>query len=199
MPLTLLVVGAGILVSYLRGGRLGRIAEADLRWSSLLFVGLFLQLGVDRAAGSGWLGDGEGYVALLVSQVLVLVWVAVNWWRPGMLLVLLGLLMNALVIGANGAMPVSADAIAAIGLPGAQVPPGKHVLLTEATRLPFLADVFPLPPMRTIISAGDIVLAAGLLPLVHHLMTYRTPIERRGGPRSVRAARGGSAPGSGPG
>ena len=197
MPLTLLVVGAAVIVSYLRGGRLSRIADADLRWSTLLFVGLFLQLGVDRAAGAGWIGEGEGYLALLASQVLVLVWVAVNWWRPGMLLVFLGLLLNAVVIGANGAMPVDPDAITAIGLHGAEVPPGKHVLMTDETRFPYLADTWPLPPLRTIISVGDIVLAAGLVPLVHHLMTYRTALERRGGRRRGAGATegGGARPG----
>lgn len=183
MPLTILIVGASILVSYPRGGRLSRVADAGLRHTWLLFVGLLLQVATDQAAGAGLLDDGQGYPALLASQLLVLAWVAANWWRPGMLLVFLGLLLNAVVIGANGAMPVSPDAIAAIGLPGAEVPPGKHVLMTEATRLGVLADIWPLPPLRTIISIGDVVLAAGLVPLTHHLLTYRPPADRRGGAR----------------
>ncbi|MBW3620212.1 MAG: DUF5317 domain-containing protein [Actinobacteria bacterium] len=183
MPLTVLIVGAAVVLSLLRGGRFGRIAEADLRLTWLLFVGLALQLGVDAAAARGHLEGNDGYVLLLLSQLLVVGWTLANWWRPGMLLIFLGLALNAAVMAANGAMPVAPEAIEAIGLEGAEVPPGKHELMTEDTRLAVLADTWPLPPIRTIISIGDIVLAAGLIPLVHHLMTYRTPAERRGGPR----------------
>jgi hypothetical protein len=183
VALTPIVVGGAILVSYLRGGRLSRLAGADLRATWLLFVGVGLQVSLDLAATRGLLEGTAGWLVLLASQVLVLVWCGLNWWRPGMLLVVLGLFLNALVIGANGAMPVDPDAIAALGIAGAEVPPGKHELLTEATRLAILADIWPLPPVRTIISIGDVVLAAGLVPLVHHLMTYRPPVERRGGVR----------------
>jgi hypothetical protein len=184
MPLVAFTVGAAILVSYLRGGRISRIADAELRHGWLLFLGLLLQLAVDALTVRDLLGQPAGYLLLLASQLLVLVWVLVNWWRPGMLLVALGLVMNALVIGANGAMPVSQDAIDALGIGEVTVHPGKHELMTDETRFGWLADVHPLPPLRTIVSVGDVVLAAGLLPLVHHLMTYRTPAERRGGHRS---------------
>ena len=36
----------------------------------------------------------------------------------------------------------------------------KHVLLTDATRLPFLADVLPLP--GAVLSLGDVFLAIGV-------------------------------------
>lgn len=183
MPFTLLVVGAAVAASLVRGGRLRRIALADVRGSWLVFTGLALQVGVEVAAGRGWLAGPAGSALLLASQALVLVWVVRNWFRPGMLLIGIGLLLNATVIAANGAMPVDPDAIRSLGLSGAEPPPGKHELLTESTRLAVLADRFPLPPLRTIISVGDVVLAAGLVPLVHHLLTYRPPVERRGGPR----------------
>ena len=184
MPLTLIVVGVALVGSILRGGRLGRMAEADLRATWLLFLGLALQVAVEIAAVRGHLGGDAGYALILVSQLLVVLWTAVNWWRPGMALILLGLVLNATVMAANGAMPVAPDAIEAVGLDGAEVPPGKHELMDDDTRLAFLGDTWPLPPIGTIVSIGDIVLAAGLIPLVQHLMTYRTPEERRGGPRS---------------
>jgi hypothetical protein len=185
VPLTLTIVGGAILISYLRGGRLSRIANSDLRMSWLLFAGLFLQLGVDLAATRVGFGGAGAYGVLLASQVFVLGWVLANWWRPGMVLIGLGLLMNAVVIGANGAMPVDRGAIQSLDIgDDVEVHPGKHVEADDDTRLRWLADVYPLPPIRTIVSLGDMVLAAGLVPLVHHLMTYRTPAERRGGSRS---------------
>jgi hypothetical protein len=113
-------------------------------------------------------------VLLLASQLFVVAWVVANRHLRGLWLVAAGLLCNALVMGANGAMPVSPEAIAALGLEGAQVPPGKHMLLTESTRLPWLADIIPVPPIRSIISVGDLVLAAGLVPVTHTLMTWPT-------------------------
>jgi hypothetical protein len=55
------------------------------------------------------------------------------------------------------------------------------VLLDDATRLPWLADIWPLPPLRSIISIGDVVLAAGLIPLLHALMSW-TPPDAPGSP-----------------
>lgn len=188
MPLTLAVIVAALAVSLLRGGRLRRLAHAPIRHSWLLATGIALQVGVDVTAARGIAPGSLGTVGLVSSQLLVVGWVVVNRYRPGMPLILLGLLMNLAVIAANGAMPVDPDAIAAAGGSAAVPPLGKHELLTEATRLPFLADIFGIPLLRTVVSAGDVVLAAGLVPLVHDLMTYRPPHERRGGRRQDAVA-----------
>jgi hypothetical protein len=175
VPFVLVSIAIAVAASYARGGRLHRIADAPLRWSWLLFVGVGLQVIVDLGAGRGWLPDAgwSGYLLLLLSHLVVLGWVVANWHLPGMRLVTIGLGLNALVIGANGAMPVDPDAIRALGIDGATVPPGKHTLLDDQTRLPWLADIWPLPPLRSIISVGDVVLAAGLIPLTHALMSAR--------------------------
>lgn len=183
MPLVVVVVGVAVVVSYLRGGRLRRVPDAELRQTWLLFAGLAVQLFVDVAAERAWVGDTTGYLLLLASQLLVFGFILANWWRPGIGLIALGLLMNALVIGANGAMPVDVAAIEQLGVENVQVPPGKHEPMTDDTRLAWLGDVYPVSPIRTIVSLGDVVLALGLVPFVHHLMTYRTAAERRGGRR----------------
>ncbi len=182
MPFTILVLGVAVAVGYLRGGRLSRIAEV-VGWSWLLLVGLALQMAVEAAASRGQLPSLLGTGLLLTSQLLVGVWALLNRYLPGMPLILLGLLLNTIVLAANGAMPVAPEAIAAVGLPGMEPVPGKHELMTDDTRFGYLADVVPLPPLRTIVSVGDIVLGAGIIPLLSHLMSYRTPVERRGGRR----------------
>lgn len=181
MPFTLSVLVLAVGLAYLRGGRLKRLEQAHLRWSWLLIVGVGLQVAVDVSAGRGLFGDAStaGWLLLLASQLLVLGWVLANVHLPGTALIGAGLVLNAVVIAANGAMPVSPEAIAAIGVEPTASPTGKHTLLTDGTRLPWLADILPLPPLRTIISVGDVVLAAGLIPLAHALMTYRSPEERR--------------------
>lgn len=183
VPLTLVVIVAALAVSLLRGGRLGRLVDAPIRHSWLLAVGIALQVGVDVSAARGLAPGLLSSAVLVSSQLLVVAWVVVNRYRPGMPLILLGLLMNLAVIAANGAMPVDPDAVAAAGGPDLVAPLGKHELLTDSTHLPFLADIFGIGLLRTVVSAGDVVLAAGLIPLVHDLMTYRPPHERRGGLR----------------
>jgi hypothetical protein len=181
VPFVLTVLVLAVAVSYARGGRLRRVADAPLRWAWLLFAGVAIQLVTDLAAGRGWLPDAElpTYLLLLASQVLVVIWVGANWHLPGTLLVCLGLAMNATVMAANGAMPVDPAAMQTLGVETSQVPPGKHTLLTDETRLPWLADIWPVPPLRSIISVGDVVIGAGLLPLTHSLMTYVPTAQRR--------------------
>ena len=181
VPFTLTVLLVAVAIGYARGGRLHRLVDAPLHWTWLLFVGLALQVAVDVIVGRGLLADASpaSWSLLAASQALVLAWVLRNWHLPGMVLVGLGLLANVVVVAANGAMPVDPEAIVAVGGDPAALEPGKHTLLTDQTRLPWLADVWPLPLLRSIISIGDVVLAAGLLPLTHHLMTYRTAPERR--------------------
>ena len=175
MSLAVATLAVAVVVALLRGGRLRRIADSDLRWAGLLFLGVVLQVIVDLAAGRGVIGGGLTYAGLLASQIVVLAWVLGNRRQRGMALIGLGLLLNAVVMAANGAMPVDPDAVRALGVDTVAIAPGKHELLTSQTRLPWLADVLAVPPIRTVISVGDLVLATGIAVLVHHLMTRRPP------------------------
>ncbi len=178
---TLAVLVLAVGIAYARGGRLARLAHAPLHASWLLVAGLALQVGVDVAAARGLLGTATtaGWLLLLASQMLVVAWIIANRHLPGTVLIAAGLALNAIVIAANGAMPVAPEALAALGAEPGATPTGKHTLLTDETRLPWLADILPLPALRVVISVGDLVLAAGLIPLAHALMTYRPPEERR--------------------
>ncbi|MCA1784196.1 MAG: DUF5317 domain-containing protein [Intrasporangiaceae bacterium] len=182
MFFVVLVLMIAIGASLVRGGRFHRIGRAPLRTTWLLFVGVALQVAADAGVVLGWF-EGTGtisYGLLLASQVVVVAWVLRNAYLPGLALVAIGLALNAAVMGANGAMPVHPEAIAALGQDPGELVRGKHVLLDDDTRWWWLADIWPVPPIRSIISIGDVVLAAGLLPITHHLMTFRTPAERRG-------------------
>lgn len=188
MPYTLAIVLIAVAGSYARGGRLHRLAEAEVRAPWLLFLGLGLQLAVDLGAGRGLLADASaaGLTVLISSQALVVVWLMLHRELPGVWLVALGLALNAIVIAANGAMPVDPSAVRALGLGELEIPIGKHTELTDDTRLPWLADVLPVPPLRSIVSVGDLVIALGLLPLTHALM--RDP-DRGGRPSRRRVSR----------
>lgn len=179
MPFTLAALTLAVLVSLARGGRVTNLAERPLHASWLLFAGVAIQVGVDLAAARGLLPDAgwSGWALLVFSQLLVVAFLIANRRLPGVWLVAAGLLLNVAVIAANRAMPVDPAAIAALGLEGAEVAPGKHTLLTDETLLPWLADIIPVPWLRSIVSVGDLVLAAGLLPLTHGLLRADTEVE----------------------
>ena len=187
MPFTVAVLTLAVTLSWVRGGRLRRVADAEITAGWLLFAGVGIQIGVDLAAGRGWLPDAglAGWSLLGASQLLVVLFVVRNRQLSGIWLVALGLLLNMAVMAANRAMPVDPAAMAAIGVEGAEVPLGKHTLLTDETLLPWLADIIPVPWLGSILSVGDLVLAIGLIPLTHALMTSppRREHEPAGDPR----------------
>jgi hypothetical protein len=113
---------------------------------------------------------------LVTSTALVGLWLAANLpRRPSVARVAFGLLaagwaLNVAVMAPNHGMPVSRAALDAVGAPPtADVAAGnlyKHVALDGDTTLPWLGDVVALPPLRMIVSAGDIVMAGGIVLLV---------------------------------
>jgi hypothetical protein len=128
---------------------------------------------------------------MVLSAVLIVIFVVRNRWLPGMALIATGFVLNALVVTANGGMPVSLTAAESAGL---QITDHmredkKHVLLTHDSRLSFLADVIPLPMPggvgANVLSAGDLVLATGIGVLVCNGMVRPGP-----GRRARQVARG---------
>ena len=94
-----------------------------------------------------------------------------------------GLVLNILVIGVNGGMPVSTSALetagaGAEGLIGAGT--AKHHLMGPGDTLTALADVIGIPPpVGAVISIGDVLLYAGVAALVVMIMLGRSGENRR--------------------
>lgn len=171
MIVALLVAVLATLAALARGGSLENLAATQVRWLSLLFGSLAVQVAFD-VADPVWLGEGGGLLVLLATNAAVVVFLALNRQLPGMRLAALGLLLNVIVIAANGAMPVSEPAAATVGLADELRDPGvKHEILDDQTRLPFLGDVIPIPGLQKIISIGDIVLALGIGMLAYRRTT----------------------------
>lgn len=142
----------GIVAGLLLGGRLERLSDLRLAWWPLLLVAAALRVALpwlDEVAFSGYLVAFAGIVAVAGRNRSI----------SGMSLVAAGAGLNLVVVGLNGGMPVSASAAAAAG---AVIPDdGLHHVLGPATALPFLADVLPLPLLRSVYSIGDVLIAAG--------------------------------------
>lgn len=186
-----IVLFFALAISMLRGGRLINLGDIELSAWWLLFIALGLQLGTQWLPEEDW-ADTAGLVMILGSFVLLMVLVLANRKKPGMWIAGLGVLMNFIVIAANGGMPVLAEAaevasgfeVSNPDLSGSY----KHILLEEGSRLTFLADVIPLrlAGIGEVISLGDIFLALGLGAFLEHEL--RRP--RRWFKRGARAQAG---------
>ena len=172
-----LILGAillSIAVGYLVGGSLRNLSRVRIRWPALALVGLGLQL---VPTGSG---TTTGFMLLMVSFALLLVFGLANVRSAGFPLIVLGLVLNALVIGVNHGMPVQRHALIASGQANTLVAlerdgGAKHHLATARDRLLFLGDVTPVPqPIGQVISAGDVATYLGVMWFVLAAMRPRS-------------------------
>ncbi len=156
---------AAVVVGFALGGSLTALGALDLRARSLVWAAV-------AAQALGAVIGGPAYaLGLMVSAVLVGRFLLRNRGVRGTGLLALGLLANALVVGLNGAMPVSVAAASRSGTTTQDILLGadpRHEIAGPGTRLRWLGDVIPAPwPARPeVISPGDVLIAAGLAQLV---------------------------------
>ena len=196
MLLVAVSIVLGIAVGLASGGSLSRLAETRLRAWPLAILGLGLQVAATPAGPGGWLAG-----ALLGASYLCLgALFAANVRLPGVPLVAVGIALNALVIGVNGGMPVSDDALrAAYGTEYEAMrrtlieegPPQHHLARPDDVLLP-LADVIGIrAPVKQVFSVGDLTSMGGFVWL---LAAATRGVQTAAG----RAAGGDGAPRAGP-
>ncbi len=161
------------VVALLRGGKLSRLVALPLRWPALPLLALAVQLAVIHFPRPHGQSFDLPAIALLLSYLLLLLAVWLNRHIPGLALLGLGLLLNLVVIAANGGyMPIAPETMERIGhgdadafLPGSRVAGTKDIALPqEQTRLWFLSDIFILPfpfPFSGAFSLGDVLITVG--------------------------------------
>jgi len=182
MPM-LWAVGIGVIVGLIRGGNLANLGRLRLRATYLILLALLIQVLIfPLGSGGPVVAVGTAYFHLL-SYALLLAFVVLNRRYPEILVMGVGLVLNLVVIAANGGyMPASAIALTRAGLPevATALREGLHhantVLMGEATRLNFLGDFLYLPagvPLATAFSIGDVVLGLGLAVLLARRMVKR--------------------------
>jgi Family of unknown function (DUF5317) len=160
------ILGIGLLLGWGLGGRLRNLGAVRIPMWPLAFVGLALQI-VPVPALGGSLGDLAPVGLLLLSYVVLVIFVALNWRLRGFVLIGAGLLLNAVVIGVNQGMPVSEHAARrsgqgeAISRLASGSDPKHHLADDESVLLP-LADVIPVgSPFNIVVSVGDVVSYVG--------------------------------------
>jgi hypothetical protein len=166
LALLVAIVAAGIAVA--RGGSLDNLARTKFEWTPVLFGALALQIVFEIWTPKSF-GPGMRLAITLLSIAGVLLFLLLNRSLPGAVIAAVGLGLNVLVISVNGAMPVSLHAarIAGISFSSFDNLGIKHEILTSATKLPWIADILPVPHTQKIFSVGDVFLAAGLAVLAY--------------------------------
>ena len=118
----------------------------------------------------------HGFSLMIPIFGLVGIWLVINLpkrdaaFQGAILAILLGGLMNAAAIAANGRMPFSESALRAAQVSAEQWARGdrspKHVAADEDTWLLWLGDIVPVAPIEKVVSIGDIVLLLGVAALL---------------------------------
>jgi hypothetical protein len=175
----LYAVVAGIVLGYLVGGRLDRLARLRIRAWPIALAGLAVQLVLFSSAGESLPADLVPAVYLL-STVAVLVVVLLNLRIPGLALVAIGAFSNLAAILANGGrMPVDAEVLASLGkdLDGG---PTNSVVVADPALRP-LTDIIALPawlPFANVISIGDVLIGLGIaIAIVAGMRGVGPPLE----------------------
>jgi hypothetical protein len=169
----LYAIQIGIVVGYLLGGRLDRLAGLRLRWVPLILLGLAVQAAIFTDAGGRLVGDA-GPALYIASTAAVFVAVLRNVRVPGVALIAIGAGCNLAAIVANaGYMPADAAAMASIG----GLPPGyiNSDVVEHAALLP-LTDQFALPswlPLANVFSVGDVLIGVGVAVTIALAMRAR--------------------------
>lgn len=174
MIFSLLVALLAVGYALLRGGSLERLLATQFRLPALLFTGLVVQV-IFEYWSPPFMTRGWSVAIFAASQSLVALFLILNWKLPGMWLAAAGLILNVLVIGVNGGMPIVVDASRRPEFAESGEIDLDHELLTEDTLLPFLGDVIPLPFTIRVLSIGDVVLALGI-----SRFAYRRAVEDPG-------------------
>jgi hypothetical protein len=171
----LVVLACALCLSLATGGRLRYIENFHLRALPLGVGAFVVQLLIFTSRGESLLGALLPGVYVL-TLLMLLAFLLLNRRVFGIPILLVGLMLNVLVIGANdGRMPADPQALVATGQ-------GTHaeelvrdgtaanvVLMSDQTHLNFLGDYIVLPflgDMGSAYSAGDLVALAGEAALV---------------------------------
>jgi len=172
----LYAVVAGLVIGVVSGGSVARLGELRFAWAPVIVLGMAAQV----LLFSTPIGDALGPVApaaYVASNLAVLAAVWRNLAIPGLPLVLLGGASNLIAIVVNGGfMPVSADALVAIGRAPREGYTNNR--LADGVVLAPLTDLFAMPawlPMANIFSIGDVLIAVGAAIAVVAAMHGRGP------------------------
>ncbi|HEX9900613.1 MAG TPA: DUF5317 domain-containing protein, partial [Candidatus Methylomirabilis sp.] len=177
----------GLILGWLRRGRVANLAALPVRGAWLPLVAVGLQLGfVFFSHADPGMPSSVRVGVLLATYGGLIGFLFLNRRLPGAGFLLLGAGLNAAVMAANGGyMPITPEALARSGHEGQIVTRdgalfvyGSKDIVLEAgdTRLGFLSDVFGIPqelPFSATFSLGDVLIGLGAGVLIAKGMMRR--------------------------
>lgn len=166
-----------LLIGVLSGGAPSNLGRTVLKFEVPLLL-LFVAQGLARGRLLGLARSSAlGFWIWAISSVALFVLLLLNARKPGMAVAALGVLLNLDVVLANGAMPIVSSAAGASTTTAVtkavHESAGFYQAANAATLARVLADAIPLrvPGGTTLLSAGDLVLAVGVIAVIVAGMT----------------------------
>lgn len=161
-----------ILAGYLAKGRLKHLAGYTLQCEWLAIGSFLVQLVIFSDIPFVKFHPNVTVSIHIASYIMLLVFIFLNRKIPGIIFIGAGIFLNFLVITLNGGyMPTFADKLAntSMGRHADAIESGYSVHnssgITDSTLLPWLGDIFHLPPwlpFSNVFSIGDIIISAGI-------------------------------------
>lgn len=168
----LYVVVISIIISYFLGGRLKFMLQRPFKHVWLATSGLLIQIIIFSNFFTSRYDDAVSVILHGISYLLIISFVFTNRKIPGILLIGMGIILNATVIFLNGGyMPASLESLkkTSIGRQFEILSEGyttnNSQAITKDTVLPWLADIFYIPswvPFSNVFSIGDVFIAIGV-------------------------------------
>lgn len=181
-------VGTSIVVGKLRGGSFSNIKDASLEKWYFFVSGFLVEFSAVYLASKGVSFFIENILFIhFLSYLLLFIGIYFNRSIFAFKIVFIGILLNFLVIMANGGqMPVSGEAMVSIGLIENMnnIRDGKiitHTLINNHTVLKYLGDIFVLGkpyPRPKIFSIGDVIMALGIFLYIQEIMIKKLKKEK---------------------
>jgi Family of unknown function (DUF5317) len=163
------MIGVGLIAGWVTAGSIQGLKQIKLRVAWILFISVIVAV---LPLFSEAIADHRRLIEI-VSFGGVLLFLVVNILtsrgevRAALLVIAAGWTLNAIVIAANGGMPLSRSAYASSGQT-ATITQGKggfyrSVVAGPHTTFRFLGDVIPVKIYHQVISLGDIFLMLGIV------------------------------------
>lgn len=193
-------VALGLLIGILSGGSFSGFAAgaARFRWLPLVLVATFVQIAIFTSiAGTYDIVHRLGPYIYIATIIATLIFLSANRHIPGLTVVLIGAMLNATVIIANGGFMPSPEATlreagrhdrvleVEVSQAGDDRPAHTNSVIADddaslffdsETPLLILGDIFAIPegiPGANVVSIGDILIAIGAAIAVVRVMHMR--------------------------
>ena len=167
MLLSIFALLIGAAIGRARGGHVAGLIATRLRGKALLTIGIGATLVLNLLA------PAQPMFWLTVSILAFFGFAFANLAFTGMIVVVIGMLMNLAPVLANGAVPVSERALVSVDIvddSGNAAIDGVRESTATATRLAVLGDIVPVPVVNRVISLGDLVILVALADVVANLL-----------------------------